>query len=412
MPNDGVGTVRPAEEKVADWQPLLARAVAGVGVCAAYQPIVDLARGSVVGFEALARFTGGAACPERWFEAARDLGLAAQLEVATLTVAFAGRPSLPHNCFLAVNITPDALAQPAVRQVLDRQGDLSGVVIELTEQTRIDSYVALEPHLDRYRAAGALIAVDDAGSGYAGLQHLIGLHPSIIKLDRQFIDGIDRDEAKRALVDMVGTFADRTDCWLLAEGVERPEELAVLVDLGVPLAQGFLLGRPAPPWAGIEPRALMQLRSRGANPSATLLRDLIEPGLSVADLRAAAGALAAHPERSTVVVVDQWHRPTGAVDREALAGGMDPDIMRFNVDTPIAEAARRCITRRLDARFQPLICTDNAGRYVGIVPLERLIDKLASQAPGPPPTEAARPRWAECLPAARPGGRRDATPLG
>ena len=391
MKVDGSRRVGAGEESADDWLRLLARAALGIGVGAAYQPVVDLARGTVVGFEALARFTGSAAGPERWFAAARDLGLAAQLEAATLAVAFEARPSLPHNCFLAVNITPDALAQPAVRQVLDRQGDLSGVVIELTEQTRIDSYLALEPHLDRYRAAGALIAVDDAGSGYAGLQHLIGLHPSIIKLDRQFIDGIDRDEAKRALVDMLGTFADRTDCWLLAEGIERPEELAVLVDLGVPLAQGFLLGRPAPPWAGIEPNVLTRLRSRGANPSATLLRDLVEPGLSVADLGAAAGAMAARPEHRTVVVVDQWHRPTGAVDRHALATGMNPDIMRFNVDTPIADAARRCITRRLDARFQPLICTDNAGRYVGIVPVERLIDKLASQATGPRPDETAGP---------------------
>jgi EAL domain-containing protein (putative c-di-GMP-specific phosphodiesterase class I) len=164
-----------------------------------------------------------------------------------MTAAFEPRSSLPLNCFLAINVTPDELARPVVRRVLDQQDDLAGVVIELTEQTRIDSYLALEPYLNRYKAAGALIAVDDAGSGYAGLQHLISPRPAIIKLDRHFVDGIDGDEAKRALVEMLGTFADRTDCWLLAEGIERPEELEVIAGLGVPLAQGYLLGRPAPP---------------------------------------------------------------------------------------------------------------------------------------------------------------------
>ena len=102
------------------------------------------------------------------------------------------------------------------------------MVIELTEHERIDSYAALEPALDRLRAAGALLAIDDAGAGYAGLQHVLSLRPDIIKLDRALVEGLDRDEAKRTLVEMIGTLAGRLDAWLLAEGIETGEELDVL----------------------------------------------------------------------------------------------------------------------------------------------------------------------------------------
>jgi EAL domain-containing protein (putative c-di-GMP-specific phosphodiesterase class I) len=371
-----------AESAPVDWPALLASAIAGEGVTAAFQPIVDVARGTVVGYEALARFEHRAVTnPEDWFEAARRYRISDQLEAATMTAALGPRSSLPPNCFLAINVTPDELARPVVRRVLDQQDDLAGVVIELTEQTKIDSYLALEPYLNRYRAAGALIAVDDAGSGYAGLQHLISLRPAIIKLDRHFVEGIDADEAKRALVEMLGAFADRTDCWLLAEGIERPEELDVLAALGVPLAQGYLLGRPAPPWSSIEPGAASQLAERTDGLRSGILRDLVETNPSAPDAHHAAAALAATPGLDIVVVLDRNRRPVGVADLESVAMGMTSDPMRLNLDTPIPEAGRRAMGRPRHTRFQPLICTDNAGRYAGVVRLERLIGHLSQERP-------------------------------
>jgi EAL domain-containing protein (putative c-di-GMP-specific phosphodiesterase class I) len=359
---------------------MLASAIAGKGVAAAYQPVVDLARATIVGYEALARFPDQAVTnPEEWFDAARSYGVADQLEAATMTAAFANRSSLPPNCFLAINVSPNELASPVVQNVLDGQADLAGVVIELTEQTRIDSYLALEPFLNRYRAAGALIAVDDAGSGYAGLQHLISLRPAIIKVDRHFVDGIDQDEAKRALVDMLGAFANRTDAWLLAEGIERPQELDVLANLGVPLAQGYLLGRPAPAWADIEPGPAEQLRSRTTAEQPGTLRDLLESCPSATSLEQAAAVLGSNVGLDIVVVLDHHSRPTAVADAESLSVAMTSDAMRVNLSTPITEAAQRAIGRPPYSRFQPLVCTDNAGRYVGIVRMERLIEQLSRQ---------------------------------
>ena len=111
----------------------------------------------------------------------------------------------------------------------------------------MESYAALEPVLDRLRGAGALISLDDAGSGYAGLTpHAATSGPAFIKLDRALISGVDRNESKQALVEMMGTLGGRLDAWLVGEGVETRAELDTLVRLGVPLLQGYHLARPGP----------------------------------------------------------------------------------------------------------------------------------------------------------------------
>jgi len=201
-PRPEAGTPAPP-----DWENWLASACRGEGLAAAYQPIIDTARGAVVGYEALARFPGYTEKnPEAWFAAARDHGKAAELEAAALRTALKARASLPANCFLTLNVSPELLTSECIRSVWRDEGRLGGLIVELTEQTPIDSYVELEPDLNQLRAAGALIAVDDAGAGYAGLRHLLALRPSMIKIDRALIQDVDRDEAKRALIGMPGSW--------------------------------------------------------------------------------------------------------------------------------------------------------------------------------------------------------------
>ena len=189
---------------------MLARAVSGEGLSSQYQPIIDVERGTVVGFEALARFRDYPVCDsETWFAAAREHGQLARLAAAALRSALRSRDSLPANSFLTVNLGPDVLDDPEVREALTSQQTLAGLVVELTEHARVDSYAALEPAIERLRSAGAMLAIDDAGSGYAGLTHLLSLRPDIVKLDRVLVSGLQRDEAKRTLVEMMGVLAGR-----------------------------------------------------------------------------------------------------------------------------------------------------------------------------------------------------------
>jgi EAL domain-containing protein (putative c-di-GMP-specific phosphodiesterase class I) len=336
----------------ADWPGQIARALRGEGVAVHYQPIVDLKRAVVVGYEALLRFPGHpVSSPAAWLDAAHGLGFGGDLEALALRLAFAARPLLPDGAFLSVNVLPDVLDHPAVREVLEAQAPLSGVVVELTEHNRIDCYEALRPELDRLREAGAVIAVDDTGAGYAGLQHLIGIRPDVIKLDRALIAGIDRDRPRRSLVDMICQFASRFDSWILAEGVETPEELATLVELGVPLAQGFHLGRPAPSWQCLAPHVEAELRANRTTSAAGTLRTLLEPAGRTYD----AGLIRA--SRTSVLPV--------------------------HVDSDIAESVMRAMARPLADRFEPLLCTDDDGRIVGIVRIERAVQHLAAEAAPP-----------------------------
>jgi EAL domain-containing protein (putative c-di-GMP-specific phosphodiesterase class I) len=360
-------------ERAHDWPELLADACRGIGIRSVYQPIVDVARGIVAGYEALARFESGPANPEHWFAAARDHGVEAELDAAALRSALRCRADLPRNTFLSVNVAPTSLVSRPVREVWAAETSLSGLVIELTEQNAIKSYAALEPDLDRLRAAGALIAVDDAGAGYAGLNHLLMLRPEIIKLDRALITDLDLDETKRALVEMLGTFASRVDAWVLAEGIERSGELDALAALGIPLAQGYYLARPGPSWVPLEPQAADQLATRTRPAPSHTLRSILDAAPWVHRVEELG-----HDLVGVFVLVDADDRPVAVITPDNWTVGLVEPGLRMNVNTPIDQAAQRAMTRGPSTRFSPLLCTDGAGRYLGVVHIERLVHALAA----------------------------------
>ncbi len=226
------------------WPGRLERTCRDARITAAFQPIVDLARGDVYGYEALSRFGEPGPGPQAWFAAAALHGFASRLEATALAVVLAERARLPGGCFLFVNLSPDALVSTEVASALARLESLSGLVIEITEQTPVEDYAALKAALDRLRARGAMTAVDDTGAGYASLSHVLALRPEFVKLDRSLVAGVDRDPAQAAAVRAISAFADELGARVVAEGVEREAELATLLELGVPLVQGFLLGAP------------------------------------------------------------------------------------------------------------------------------------------------------------------------
>jgi EAL domain-containing protein (putative c-di-GMP-specific phosphodiesterase class I) len=210
-----------------------------------FQPICTLS-GETVGAEALARF----ACepqqgPERWFAEAADAGLLLELEIAAAGMALEALPSLPNALYLAINVSPATLAATAFLQLLE-QSDGARVVLEITEHAPIDNYEAVTESLTALRALGVRVAVDDAGAGFASLRHILHLDPDFIKLDRTLISGIDSDRSLQALAAGLISFAEKIDAPIIAEGIERKQEVDMLVELGVRLGQGYLFARPAP----------------------------------------------------------------------------------------------------------------------------------------------------------------------
>ncbi len=225
-----------------------------------FQPLVDLATGRVVGYEALSRFDAPVGRPpDQWFAQAHRCGLGAELEAKAVETALSvkGRPP---STFLCVNLSPTALFSSAVRDVLPE--DLDGLVVEITEQEMVSDTEALSEALSSLRARGARIALDDAGAGYAGLQQVMRLELDTIKLDRSLVDGVHDDLAKLALIEAFVRFARRTGTAVCAEGIETLEDLAVLADLDVTYGQGYALARPSEPWGAVSPAVSQTLFAR------------------------------------------------------------------------------------------------------------------------------------------------------
>jgi len=216
------------------------------------QPIVDLADDQVRGYEALSRFTdvtGAPRRPDRVFAEAAAAGLGVHLELAAARAALTLVPDLPDATYLSVNPSPAAVCTPAAYDLLTElplTGSCSSSPSTSASRTTRPSCTRCRG----MRTRGLRLAIDDTGSGFAGLQHLAELNPDIVKLDIAFVRNIDRDPTRRAVARAVIGFAAEVGAAVVAEGIETPAELDQVRRLGAGLGQGFFLGRPRfPGWS-------------------------------------------------------------------------------------------------------------------------------------------------------------------
>jgi len=214
------------------------------GLECVFQPIATLETGEVVGFEALARFESQPPrSPGAWFAEATTLGWALDLEIAAVEAAIASVDRLPPAAFVALNVSPASIVSPRLLETVERIPPRR-VVVEMTEHAPIADYPTLRSVLTALRANGARLAVDDVGAGHASLRHILQLEPDLIKLDVSLTREIDRQPKQQALARALVTFAREVDATVIAVGIETAQEMAVMRDLGVPLGQGYYLGRP------------------------------------------------------------------------------------------------------------------------------------------------------------------------
>lgn len=226
-------------------QARIERVLSGEGLSIVYQPIFDLRRKRVSGYEALARFADEltAASPDEWFRDAHLAGLGVALELHAIQAALRIMPRLDSALSIAVNVSPDTVRDQRLHVLLENIS-AQRLVLEITEHAAVDRYELIAQCLTPYRERGLKIAVDDAGAGYASFRHILNLAPDYIKLDMSLTRDIDADPARRALAAALIHFAAETGSTLVAEGVETAAELATLQELGVNKAQGYFLGRP------------------------------------------------------------------------------------------------------------------------------------------------------------------------
>jgi EAL domain-containing protein (putative c-di-GMP-specific phosphodiesterase class I)/GGDEF domain-containing protein len=210
-----------------------------------YHPIVVTETREVYGYEALARGQSRALrSPEVLFGVAEEANLIWELSRLCRRRAIEGMDAhLRDGEFLFINIDPHDFRDPTFRYLdLDELGveDPDRIVLEITERTAITDYPTFQGYLKEFRDRGFRFAVDDAGSGYAGLGSIANLEPDFIKLDISLISGIDANFMKQNLVETMVQFANDHDIKVIAEGVEREEEWETVRRLGVHFTQGFL----------------------------------------------------------------------------------------------------------------------------------------------------------------------------
>lgn len=210
------------------------------------QPMADLDTGQVFAVEALSRFAPEPVRPpDTWFAEAHRCDLGVALEVLAVSRAIALLDRLPEHVAMTINVGPTAVRSPLFLEAI-ADAPRHRLILELTEHTVVDDYPGLVASLRSLRRSGLRVAIDDTGSGYSSLAHILKIAPDFIKLDRELTSGIDLDPVRRALAMALVAFAADTGAQIVAEGVETADELSELRRLGVPFGQGYHLGHPVP----------------------------------------------------------------------------------------------------------------------------------------------------------------------
>jgi len=238
----------------------------------AFQPILSLTSGTVVGYEGFSRFASEPVRPpDRWFAEATRVGLGPELQALAIEriLAAALVAGLPDQTFLSLNVSPRYLAHPAVAAAVAR-ADPSILVVEITEEETVGDYVALRRAMAPYLERGIRFAVDDAGAGFASMRHVTELGPAYIKLDAYLVRGMRSRQTLQAFLRALNGFTIEIGAVLIAEGVEKVSDLAVLTQTGFPLlAQGYVIARPGSPWPRVSANASRAwLAARPNRPSA------------------------------------------------------------------------------------------------------------------------------------------------
>jgi EAL domain-containing protein (putative c-di-GMP-specific phosphodiesterase class I) len=239
----------------ADKLAALSRSIRDGAFTAVYQPIVDLAAGTELAWEALTRPKDPAfrSVLELLATAERN-GMVAILGKALREMQVSVMGDLEPEKLLFLNVHPfefqvdDGIeSEPALRPWARR------LVLELTEAGEVSDFARARERVAALRAAGFRIAVDDLGSGYSSLNNLALLEPDFVKLDMAMVRGIQGDGRAARLIKHILEYCAGEGMRVVCEGIETQEELRVVRDLGVELVQGYLLARPGPPFPRYRP---------------------------------------------------------------------------------------------------------------------------------------------------------------
>ncbi|MGV8917630.1 MAG: bifunctional diguanylate cyclase/phosphodiesterase [Pseudomonas sp.] len=368
-----------------------------------FQPIVSLSERRILGYEALTRGPSNSPLhsPVSLFAVARQAGRLSELEMVARESACRRFAEQKLDGKLFLNVSPESLLEPShppgrTLELLQKYNIAPNqVVIELTEQTPTDDFELLYKALHHYRDMGFSIALDDLGAGYSSLRLWSEMRPDYVKIDRHFIDGIHQDAVKREFVGSMLQMAKASRARVVAEGIELQEELAVLIEMGVDLVQGYLLCRPQefPPRDAHALLPKVESSAPALSEDAPDLSALLNEQPAVIQSTPTASVLEYFRKQAnlnSIAVLDDQSQPCGIVHRHSLSEAllkpfatdlfarkpisrlMSDDFLAVELNQSLQQVSRLLTSRARQRIEEDFIITLN-GRYLG---LGRVIDVL------------------------------------
>jgi len=225
-----------------------------------YQPIVDLATGKTIAFEALARWLHpdmGWISPVDFIPIAEETGLILDIGLFIMEAALSqtrhwqlSDPRL-QNMMISVNLSTRQLSQPELfentMQIIQSTGySVELLRLEVTESVLIDNFNSARELLERYSKSGIKILLDDFGTGYSSLSYLHQFPINVLKVDRSFVSEMEKREENMAIINTIRTLASSLNMEVVAEGIETEEQLLILQEMNFEYGQGYFFSRPMP----------------------------------------------------------------------------------------------------------------------------------------------------------------------
>lgn len=361
-----------------------------------FMPIVNTQTRVIYGYEALIRGPASSPLhsPNSLFKTAHRLGRILDLELLCRELSMRRFKHLGLEGKMFLNVTPSSLLDPDFRdgmtlELIKEIGlDPARVVIEITEQFPIDDYPLMKEATSHYRKMGFEVALDDLGAGYSGLRSWSELCPQYVKIDRHFIEGIDKAPIKQEFVRSIVEVARTIKCQVIAEGIERIEEYRILNEMGIKLQQGYYFSRPtALPPRKVNSQLFRFNNNRGASETNSNQQNLgaiarIRPPISpTSTLGEAVDIFRKHGDIHSLVVVHN-DEPVGLLgrttclelylnpfgrelhERKLVKSYMDPQPLMLEELTGLEAVSKRITQSSTNASRSDFIITSQ-GKYLG-----------------------------------------------
>lgn len=380
-----------------------------------FQPIISLRDGNVLGFEALSRVSkpGIFDNVEEMFQCAEESGCIWMLEQvcrrAILREINVQKEALEqYRAKVFINVSPKVLHDEKFRQGFTREYtkrygiDTERIVFEVTERERVEDEKSFQQAIEHYKMQHYQIAIDDVGSGYAGLNRICSLTPTYIKLDHALVRDCYRNPIKYAMIKGMVEFSHSSGTLLIAEGIETKKELEILIDLGVQYGQGYYLARPAHQLHFDNQEVVQEIIAKNTSNhmhnhlgvKKYYIKNLVRTGLTVAPQATVESVLSymkKHDEVVGICVLDQ-EQVTGVLTREKLfqklsgqygyslyykkniADLTEKNFLMVDAYTSISSVAKIAMEREMDALYDFIVVKEE-DKYAGIVTIQDLLKK-------------------------------------